>query len=93
MLLPQAAERAESLKEQHRREETENLAEMWHTMTSDMLTECADAGERDVGGGKPPQILPDRWKGIRPEQLRSFQRDREQQCQQKQVHEPVLQML
>ncbi|XP_004070485.1 RIB43A-like with coiled-coils protein 1 [Oryzias latipes] len=80
----QAAERAESLKEQHRREETENLAEMWHTMTSDMLTECADAGERDVGGGKPPQILPDRWKGIRPEQLRSFQRDREQQCQQKQ---------
>uniref|UniRef100_A0A3P9KFZ0 RIB43A-like with coiled-coils protein 1 n=1 Tax=Oryzias latipes TaxID=8090 RepID=A0A3P9KFZ0_ORYLA len=83
----QAAERAESLKEQHRREETENLAEMWHTMTSDMLTECADAGERDVGGGKPPQILPDRWKGIRPEQLRSFQRDREQQCQQKQKAE------
>ncbi|RVE70522.1 hypothetical protein OJAV_G00065250 [Oryzias javanicus] len=79
-----AAERAESLKEQHRREERENFAEMWHTMTSDMLTECADAGERDVGGGKPPQILPDRWKGMRPEQLRSFQREREQQCQEKQ---------
>uniref|UniRef100_A0A3B3DR33 RIB43A-like with coiled-coils protein 1 n=1 Tax=Oryzias melastigma TaxID=30732 RepID=A0A3B3DR33_ORYME len=84
MLLPQAAERVESLKEQHRREERENLAEMWHTMTSDMLTECADAGERDVGGGKPPQILPDRWKGMRPEQLRSFQREREQQCREKQ---------
>ncbi|XP_024149863.1 RIB43A-like with coiled-coils protein 1 [Oryzias melastigma] len=79
-----AAERVESLKEQHRREERENLAEMWHTMTSDMLTECADAGERDVGGGKPPQILPDRWKGMRPEQLRSFQREREQQCREKQ---------
>uniref|UniRef100_A0A3B3DTA5 RIB43A-like with coiled-coils protein 1 n=1 Tax=Oryzias melastigma TaxID=30732 RepID=A0A3B3DTA5_ORYME len=82
-----AAERVESLKEQHRREERENLAEMWHTMTSDMLTECADAGERDVGGGKPPQILPDRWKGMRPEQLRSFQREREQQCREKQKAE------
>ncbi|XP_008288851.1 RIB43A-like with coiled-coils protein 1 [Stegastes partitus] len=74
-----AVERAEKLKEQHRNEERENLAEMWHTMTSDMMTECAEAAERHVGGGKAPQVLPDRWKGMSPEQLRTIHREREEQ--------------
>ncbi|MEQ2183973.1 hypothetical protein GOODEAATRI_003370 [Goodea atripinnis] len=74
-----AAERAENLKEQRRREERENLAEMWHTVNSDMMTECAEAAERHVGGGRPPQVLPDRWKGMSPEQLSTFHREREQQ--------------
>ncbi|XP_012721915.2 RIB43A-like with coiled-coils protein 1 [Fundulus heteroclitus] len=74
-----AAERAEALQEQRRREESENLAEMWHTGTSDMLTECAESAERHVGGGRPPQVLPDRWKGMSPEQLGTFHREREQQ--------------
>ncbi|CAI5647470.1 unnamed protein product [Oreochromis niloticus] len=79
-----AKEQAEKLKEQHKREEQENLAEMWHTMTSDMMTECAEATERQVGGGRPPQVLPDRWKGMSPEQLKSIQQEREQQCLERQ---------
>ncbi|XP_017286437.1 RIB43A-like with coiled-coils protein 1 [Kryptolebias marmoratus] len=74
-----AAERAEHLKEQRRAEERENLAEMWHTVTSDMMTECADAADIDPGGGRAPQVLSDRWKGMSPEQLSAIHREREQQ--------------
>ncbi|KAM9750964.1 RIB43A-like with coiled-coils protein 1 [Menidia menidia] len=79
-----AAERAENLKEQHLKEYRENLAEMWHTVTSDMMTESADAAEIGVGEGRPPQILPDRWKGMTPEQLQTIQREQEQQRMEKQ---------
>ncbi|GAA6222789.1 RIB43A-like with coiled-coils protein 1 [Lates japonicus] len=79
-----AAERAERLKEQQRREEREDLAEVWHTLTSDMMTECAEAAEREVGGGKPPQILTDRWKGMSPEQLSAIHEEREAQLLQRQ---------
>ncbi|KAM6924697.1 RIB43A-like with coiled-coils protein 1 [Xenentodon cancila] len=88
-----AAERGENLKEQHRREEGENLAEMCHIMTSDMMTECAGVRERDVGGGRPPQILPDRWKGMSSEQLRSIHRERNQQCHEKQRRLDAAKML
>ncbi|KAM4563443.1 RIB43A-like with coiled-coils protein 1 [Odontesthes bonariensis] len=81
-----AAERAENLKEQRRREDRENHAELWHTMTSDVMTESAEAAEIDVGGGRPPQILPDRWKGMRPEQLSTIQREQERQRLEKQRH-------
>ncbi|XP_072223543.1 RIB43A-like with coiled-coils protein 1 [Leuresthes tenuis] len=81
-----AVERAENLKEQQKREDRENLAEMWHTMTSDVMTESAEAAEIDVGGGRPPQILPDRWKGMRPEQLSTIQREQERQRLQRQRH-------
>ncbi|KAM7411949.1 hypothetical protein PAMA_021767 [Pampus argenteus] len=74
-----AAEQAEKLKEQQRREERESLAEMWHTMTSDMMTECPEAAEGDVKGGRTPQVLTDRWKGMSPEQLSAIRREREAQ--------------
>ncbi|KAM6928589.1 RIB43A-like with coiled-coils protein 1 [Lycodopsis pacificus] len=74
-----AAERTETLKEQHRREERENLAEMRHTLTSDLMTECAEAAAREVGGGRLPPVLVDRWKGMSPEQLSAIQREREEQ--------------
>lgn len=82
---PQAAERAEKMKEQHRGEERENLAEVWHTLTSDMMTECAEAAERAVGGGRPPLVLTDRWKGMRPEQLSAIHREQEAQRLERQV--------
>lgn len=90
VLYTQAKEQAEKLEEQRKREEQENLAEMWHTMTSDMMTECAEATERQVGGGRPPQVLPDRWKGMSPEQLKRIQQEREQQCLERQVLHSVL---
>ncbi|XP_059189782.1 RIB43A-like with coiled-coils protein 1 [Centropristis striata] len=74
-----AAEQTERRKEQQRREEREKVAEMWHTLTSDMMTECAEAAEREEGGGRPPHVLIDRWKGMSPEQLSDIQREREEQ--------------
>ncbi|XP_042264260.1 RIB43A-like with coiled-coils protein 1 [Thunnus maccoyii] len=74
-----AAERAGKLEEQRRREEKESLVEIWHTLTSDMMTECAEAAERQVEGGRPPQVLTDRWKGMSPEQLSAIHREREAQ--------------
>ncbi|XP_039657609.1 RIB43A-like with coiled-coils protein 1 isoform X2 [Perca fluviatilis] len=79
-----AAERAEKLKEQHRQEERENLAEMQHTRTSDMMTECAEAAKREVEGGRPPRVLVDKWKGMSPEQLSDIHREREEQSLEKQ---------
>ncbi|XP_051280073.1 RIB43A-like with coiled-coils protein 1 [Dicentrarchus labrax] len=79
-----AAERAEKLKEQHRGEERQNLAEIWHTLTSDMMTECAEAAEREVEGGKPPRVLIDKWKGMSPKQLSAIHREREEQCLERQ---------
>ncbi|XP_056240551.1 RIB43A-like with coiled-coils protein 1 [Seriola aureovittata] len=79
-----AAERAEKLKQQHRREERENLAEVWHTLTSDMMTECAETAKREVGGAKPPRVLTDRWKGMSPEQLSTIRGEREEQCRERQ---------
>ncbi|KAM9341913.1 RIB43A-like with coiled-coils protein 1 [Pholidichthys leucotaenia] len=74
-----AAERAEKLKEQQKKEERENLAEMWHIVTSDMMTECVEGAERQVGGGRPPQVLPDRWKGMSSEQLSAIHKERKEQ--------------
>ncbi|XP_071332277.1 RIB43A-like with coiled-coils protein 1 [Trachinotus anak] len=79
-----AAERAERLKEEHRREERENLAEMRHTVASDMMTESAETAKREVGGGKPPRVLTDRWKGMSPEQLSAIHEEREKQCLERQ---------
>ncbi|XP_056279639.1 RIB43A-like with coiled-coils protein 1 [Pseudoliparis swirei] len=74
-----AAEQTETLKEQHWREERENLAEMQHTLTSDMMTECAEAAAGEVGGGRLPLVLVDRWKGMTPEKLSVIHREREEQ--------------
>ncbi|KAM3872321.1 RIB43A-like with coiled-coils protein 1 [Diretmus argenteus] len=79
-----AAEQAEKLREQSTREEGEGLAEMWHMVTSDMLTECPDAAEREVGGALPPRILTDRWRGMSPEQLSTIRREQEEQCLERQ---------
>lgn len=82
---PQATEQADKLKEQQRTEERENVAEIFHIFTSDMMTECAAAAVSEVGGGRPPKVLTDRWKGMNPEQIRAIHREREAQCLQKQV--------
>ncbi|XP_010782713.1 RIB43A-like with coiled-coils protein 1 [Notothenia coriiceps] len=77
------AERAERLKEQHRREEMEKRAEMQHTLTSDMMTECAEAAERELGGRRAARVLVDRWKGMSPKQLSAIHREREEQRQER----------
>ncbi|KAJ0036808.1 hypothetical protein NQD34_005485 [Periophthalmus magnuspinnatus] len=79
-----ATEQAERKREERRREERENLAEMWHMVTSDMMTERAEAAERP-GGGRPPGVMADRWKGMSPTQLSAIHKEREAQCEEKQV--------
>ncbi|XP_029912076.1 RIB43A-like with coiled-coils protein 1 [Myripristis murdjan] len=74
-----AAEQAEKLKERRMREEGGGLAEMWHLLTSDMLTECPEAAEREVGGAGPHRVLTDRWRGMSAEQLSDIHRKREEQ--------------
>ncbi|CAL9703007.1 unnamed protein product [Knipowitschia caucasica] len=72
-------EQAEQKREESRRERRENLAEVWHTVTSDMMTECPEAAEKQPGGG----VLTDRWRGMSPAQLRAIHREREKQCEEK----------
>ncbi|XP_027879885.1 RIB43A-like with coiled-coils protein 1 [Xiphophorus couchianus] len=74
-----AEERALNLSEQRRKEAMDNLIDMWHTGTSDMLTESAEAAETQLGGGRPPHVLPDKWRGMSLKQLNNFHEQREQQ--------------
>ncbi|XP_028266345.1 RIB43A-like with coiled-coils protein 1 [Parambassis ranga] len=79
-----AAERAEKLREQREAEERESLAHMFHTMTSDLMTECVEAADIQVGGGRPPQVLVNQWKGMNTEQLSTIHKQRDQQLLEKQ---------
>ncbi|KAJ8017068.1 hypothetical protein DPEC_G00013940 [Dallia pectoralis] len=82
--LAQAAERAEKERNERMRKEGEDMAEVWHMVTSDILTERPEAALREVGGAigsvGRPRVLTDRWKGMAPEQLNAIQMQREEQC-------------
>ncbi|XP_069039508.1 RIB43A-like with coiled-coils protein 1 [Lepisosteus oculatus] len=71
----QAAERAERERAERAREEQEKLAELRQQVTSDLLTEQAEAGL--AGGGR---VLTDRWKGMSPGQHSAILRERQEQC-------------
>ncbi|KAM6976467.1 RIB43A-like with coiled-coils protein 1 [Aplochiton taeniatus] len=77
--LAQAAEQAERQKMEHVRQEGEGFAEIWHTVASDMLTECPKASESLVGGAGGPRVLTDRWRGMTAEQLRDIEKERDEQ--------------
>lgn len=77
--MKQAAEQLETLKEQHRREERDNRAEMLHTLTSDMMTERQEAAHLGLGRRGPCQVPVDRWKGMSTEQLSTIQKERKKQ--------------
>lgn len=51
------------------------------------MTECEKAAEMEMGGGRPPWVLVDRWRGMNTEQLSAIQREREEQRLQRQVLE------
>lgn len=63
------------------RKEGKEMAEVWHMVTSDILTECPKAAERQVDGGPVggPRVLTDRWRGMSPVQLSAIRRQREEQ--------------
>ncbi|XP_017563617.1 RIB43A-like with coiled-coils protein 1 [Pygocentrus nattereri] len=76
----QADERQERERQEKLRREGEEMAEVWHMVTSDLLTECPEAAEREgEGSAVTRRVLPDRWKGMSPEQLSAIYRQREEQ--------------
>ncbi|XP_051914406.1 RIB43A-like with coiled-coils protein 1 [Hippocampus zosterae] len=77
-----ATEQAERLQESRRREERENLAEKWHTLTSSMMTEGWEAAVSQLQKGKPAAT--NMWKGMSPEQLSAIYRERGAQCMERQ---------
>uniref|UniRef100_A0A3P9QE98 RIB43A-like with coiled-coils protein 1 n=1 Tax=Poecilia reticulata TaxID=8081 RepID=A0A3P9QE98_POERE len=81
----QAEVRALDRREQRRNEAADNLVEIWHAGTSDMLTETAEPAETYLGGGRPPHVLPDKWRGMSLAQLNHFHEQREQQRLEKKV--------
>ncbi|CAM9316833.1 unnamed protein product [Lampetra planeri] len=79
-----ATEQADKVKEQQRREERENVAEITHILNSDLMTECPEAALKKVGGRRSAHILTDRWKGMSPGQVSAIRKEQEAQRLEKQ---------
>ncbi|KAI1892340.1 hypothetical protein AGOR_G00132350 [Albula goreensis] len=78
----QAKEKEDQQKLDRLKEEGEKLSEVWHMMTSDLLTECPEAAEGGSGGAGP-RVLLDRWKGMSEEQLSTIRKQRGEQLAEK----------
>ncbi|KAM8933921.1 RIB43A-like with coiled-coils protein 1 [Pelodytes ibericus] len=76
-----ALESAQRRQLQNQREESDNFSEIYNHMTGDILTENPEAAASCFG---PHRVVPDRWKGMTPEQLKAIWVTQEQQCQEKQ---------
>ncbi|KPP61887.1 RIB43A-like with coiled-coils protein 1-like [Scleropages formosus] len=87
----QAEQRAERQKKERLRAEEEELMEVWHSMTSDFLTERPEAALRTLektDRGKEMKttrasVLIDRWKGMSAEQLSAIHMEQREQCAEK----------
>ncbi|CAH2316133.1 Hypothetical predicted protein [Pelobates cultripes] len=74
----EAEERKKLLKQQ---EQNNNFAEIYNNLTGDILTEDPAVA---ISCLSPQRVLPDRWKGMTPEQLRVIWDAQEKQRQEKQ---------
>ncbi|XP_018424640.1 PREDICTED: RIB43A-like with coiled-coils protein 2 [Nanorana parkeri] len=74
-------EESERRKLEKKQEEDHNFAEIYNHLTGDILTENPAAA---VSGYGPHRVVPDRWKGMSPEQLKAILETQEQQRQEKQ---------
>ena len=63
-------------------EQDDNMTEIANAIFSDLLTENPDQAISAFG---PNRIVPDRWKGMSPEQLEQIRKDQLRQVQEKQV--------
>ncbi|XP_044124556.1 RIB43A-like with coiled-coils protein 2 [Bufo gargarizans] len=76
-----AMEASERWRLQKQQEEDNNFAEIYNHLTGDILTENPAAAVSIFG---PHRVVPDRWKGMSPEQLKAILDTQKQQCQEKQ---------
>ncbi|XP_015460676.3 RIB43A-like with coiled-coils protein 1 isoform X1 [Astyanax mexicanus] len=86
----QVDERRERERQEKLRQEGEGMKEVWHMVTSDLLTESPEAAAREgERSAEAPRVLPDRWKGMSPKQLSAIYRQREEQRAEKENQWPV----
>lgn len=76
-----AMESSERRKLEKQQEEENNFAEIYNHLTGDILTENPAMAASSYG---PHRVVPDRWKGMSSEQLKSILEIQEQQQQEKQ---------
>ncbi|XP_063287417.1 RIB43A-like with coiled-coils protein 2 [Pelobates fuscus] len=76
-----ALEAEERKKLQKQQEQNNNFAEIYNNLTGDILTEDSAVA---ISCLSPQRVLPDRWKGMTPEQLRVIWDTQEKQRQEKQ---------
>uniref|UniRef100_W5L0Z7 RIB43A-like with coiled-coils protein 1 n=1 Tax=Astyanax mexicanus TaxID=7994 RepID=W5L0Z7_ASTMX len=82
----QVDERRERERQEKLRQEGEGMKEVWHMVTSDLLTESPEAAAREgERSAEAPRVLPDRWKGMSPKQLSAIYRQREEQRAEKEA--------
>ncbi|MGH0156989.1 UNVERIFIED_CONTAM: hypothetical protein FKN15_032770 [Acipenser sinensis] len=76
--LAKAAETREKQKLEKQQEEEDNLVEISNLIQGDLLSENPDQAVSVFG---PHRVVPDRWKGMRPEQLKEITHFQLQQVQ------------
>ncbi|XP_041111360.1 RIB43A-like with coiled-coils protein 2 isoform X1 [Polyodon spathula] len=76
--LAKAAETREKQKLEKQQEEEDNLVEISNLIQGDLLSENPDQAVSVFG---PHRVVPDRWKGMRPEQLKEITHFQQQQVQ------------
>lgn len=63
-------------------EQDDNMTEIANAIFSDMLTENPDQAISQFG---PNRVVPDRWKGMSPEQLEQIRNEQLRQVEEKRV--------
>ena len=63
-------------------EQDDNMTEIANAIFSDMLTENPDQAISQFG---PNRVVPDRWKGMSPEQLEQIRKEQLRQIEEKRV--------
>ena len=63
-------------------EQDDNMTEIANAVFSDLLTENPDQAISQFG---PHRVVPDRWKGMSPEQLEAIRKEQQRQVDEKKV--------
>lgn len=89
-LIFKAAETREKQKLEKQQEEEDNLVEISNLIQGDLLSENPDQAVSVFG---PHRVVPDRWKGMRPEQLKEITHFQLQQVQENMVTNTITEQI
>lgn len=78
----QAHETEDRRRLQKQQEEDDKRTDILNHIHSDLLTENPAVASSAFG---PNRVVPDRWKGMSPEQLEAIRRTQQQQVEEKEV--------